>query len=113
MISGNTIDRKSKIAELLLKDEIKNTIILLKPFYNDAIIENFDDKSDFIFYINNIVFEDEIKTFLNNEINYKNNIEDLIIILEKSFFIDNFLDTTANLINLLCQKILNDFKQKN
>ncbi len=105
-------ERKNKITEMLLKDEIENTINLLKPLYTEPIIESFDLNDNFLYSVDNLILED-LNYFLNKEINYNSDLDRLIEVLEKSHFIDIFFINTVEIIKSLCQKISTDLKQSN
>ncbi len=106
-------DRKNKLNNLLdtiVKEEVKDVIKLVKPFYNDVIIEDFDLNDDFLFNrIENL--DKDIKYFLDKEIDYSLEADSIITILEKSYYTDVFLKDTIRLIRMLCEKITTDLKQ--
>lgn len=102
-------ERKKKIDILLLKNEIETTTKLLKPYHKEEILRDFDLNDDFLFDTSDNL-DTEIKYFLNRKINYSTETESIVILLEKSAYVDIFLSNTVGLIKNLCEKINSDLK---
>lgn len=111
-MDNNFIERKKKVDNLLLKNEISITLQLLKPFNSKEMLNSLDLTDDFIFHN----FEDidgDINYFLNRNIDYNKDVEKIFVILEKVAYIDVFMIKTVDMIKALCKKINEDLKHLN
>ena len=112
MSEKNNKIRKEKIELLFLRDKIEQAIKTLSPLYSEynLVLKNFTITDNYIFESTDDILDDKLNFYLDADINYEVEIEEIITLLEKSYFINPFFSKTLDLIKQFCLKIENDFK---